>query len=87
MFVRHFLSSIVIILIYVDDILVTGNDGEFIKSLIHELNNHFAMRLLGPLKQFLGIDVTYTSFGITLSQQGWLYSQAFEKGWHVFSKV
>lgn len=70
MFVRHSTSSIIIVLVYVDDILVTGYDKKFIMDL-RELNNQFVMRLLGPLKQFFGSDVTYYSSNITLSQQGY----------------
>lgn len=49
LFFRHSLHLIVVVLVYVDDILVTGNDRPFISKLLNALNNQFAMRLLGPL--------------------------------------
>lgn len=72
MFIRHSIASVIIILVYVDDILVIGNDCSFVQNLLSELNNAFSMRLLGPLKHFLGIDITYHSSGVSLSQQSYI---------------
>lgn len=72
LFYRHTKLSITILLVYVDDILLTGNDSTFISTLLHDLNAQFAMRLLGPIKQFLGIDITYHSTGVSLSQQSYI---------------
>lgn len=50
LFLRHTNASISILLVYVDDILLIGNDSSFIFALLHDLNSQFAMRLFGPLK-------------------------------------
>lgn len=44
------------VLVYVDDILVTGNNEGFISDLIKLLSSRFVMKNLGSLSYFLGID-------------------------------
>ena len=55
MFVRHFGGEFIILLIYVDDILVTSNNTGALPKLLKELSWLFAMKNLGPLHYFLGI--------------------------------
>lgn len=40
---------------YVDDILITASDQESINTLIHNLNKPFALKDLGQINYFLGI--------------------------------
>ena len=61
-------NTVVFILVYVDDILVTGNDTVQIKHLIHSLNASFALKDLGEIHYFLGIEATHTKAGLHLSQ-------------------
>lgn len=44
-------------LIYVDDLLITGNDDKLISELKQVLHQSFKMKDLGDLKYFLGIKV------------------------------
>ena len=66
MFQRH--RDILYILIYVDDIILTGNNSAFIKTFITRLNNEFATKDLGNLSYFLGLEVTYPDNGLFLTQ-------------------
>ncbi|PKU76821.1 Retrovirus-related Pol polyprotein from transposon TNT 1-94 [Dendrobium catenatum] len=59
------------ILIYVDDILLTGNSPTETTKLLSNLHNHFQMRNLGPLSQFLGLQTQPTSTGVILHQQAY----------------
>ncbi|NAW49762.1 hypothetical protein FGF92_24340, partial [Salmonella sp. gx-f5] len=43
------------VLVYVDDILITGSSQAAVSSLIQFLNVEFAVKDLGPLHFFLGI--------------------------------
>ena len=54
---------ILLILVYVDDILITGSSLSAITTLISNLNSCFALKDLGDLHHFLGIQVTRTSTG------------------------
>ncbi|KAM1055587.1 hypothetical protein PS2_028857 [Malus domestica] len=65
-------ATIIYLLIYVDDILVTGNDAAHISRLIAQLGLLFSMKDLGPLKFFLGMEVTRTPTGMYLSQSKYI---------------
>jgi histone deacetylase 1/2 len=56
------------ILIYVDDIIVTSNDPKAVTVLLADLREDFALKDLGMLHYFLGIEVKEEQGGITLSQ-------------------
>ncbi|GJR46947.1 uncharacterized mitochondrial protein-like protein [Tanacetum coccineum] len=56
-------------LIYVDDVIMAGNDEDQIKETKKFLNEKFSIKDLGPLKYFLGIEAARTKDGIVLSQQ------------------
>ncbi|RVW21952.1 Retrovirus-related Pol polyprotein from transposon RE1 [Vitis vinifera] len=56
------------ILVYVDDILITGSNDQFVQHVITQLNNQFALKDLGDIDYFLGIQVKHTSAGMHLSQ-------------------
>jgi histone deacetylase 1/2 len=56
-------------LVYVDDIIVTGSCDKTISTLLKELRSEFALKELVDLHFFLGIEVNQTSDGIFLSQE------------------
>jgi len=56
------------VLVYVDDLIITGSDSDFITTFIHTLDQQFSLKDLGSLNYFLGIEVSPTSNGIILSQ-------------------
>ena len=51
------LNTALLSMLVVDDIIVTGNNPTFIKSLVTKLNSEFSLKDLGNLDYFLGIDV------------------------------
>ena len=66
-FVRRSSASITLILLYVNDMIITGDDSAGIRSLQHFLSQHFEMKYLGTLSYFLGLEVTSSSDGYYLS--------------------
>ncbi|PKU66220.1 Retrovirus-related Pol polyprotein from transposon TNT 1-94 [Dendrobium catenatum] len=58
----------IFLLIYVDDILVTGNNPAQIQLLLRDLHSQFALKQLGQISLFLGIQVTRTTDGFFLNQ-------------------
>ena len=55
-------------LLYLDDIIITGNDSTQISHLITALSHAFEFKDLGALSYFLGIQIIPTQFGLTLCQ-------------------
>ena len=68
LFILHKGQSIVLLLIYVDDIIVTGNDNNIISDLISTLSSEFSLKDLGSLHYFLGLEVKYLPNGLFVSQ-------------------
>lgn len=60
------------VLIYVDDILVTGSDSTKINNLIQQLGSVFAIKDLGDINYFLGIEVVKHGSDLFLSQQKYI---------------
>ncbi|XP_057522453.1 uncharacterized mitochondrial protein AtMg00810-like [Amaranthus tricolor] len=69
LFINKTPTSITIAAVYVDDILLTGNNHSIIQSLKAHLHHIFSIKDLGRLNYFLGFEVTYLNDGIVLSQQ------------------
>jgi Reverse transcriptase (RNA-dependent DNA polymerase) len=57
------------ILVYVDDLIVAGNDGTTIKQFKEYFSGAFHMKDLGILKYFLGIEIARASTGLFLCQR------------------
>lgn len=69
-FYKHSSSGqCIYLLVYVDDIIITGNDHDGIKRLKYHLFQHFQTKDLGPLRYFLGIEVARSRAGIAISQR------------------
>uniref|UniRef100_A0A803PPM4 Reverse transcriptase Ty1/copia-type domain-containing protein n=1 Tax=Cannabis sativa TaxID=3483 RepID=A0A803PPM4_CANSA len=68
LFIQHTSSSMILILVYVDDIIITGSNLKKIAALIKALDLKFALKNLGNLHYFLGIEVHHTKEGLHLSQ-------------------
>ena len=58
----------IFVLIYIDDIIVASSSNEATSILLQELNKHFAIKDLGDLHFFLGIEVKKTKNGLILTQ-------------------
>ena len=73
LFVNFHSTYTIFILIYVDDIIITGSSLTVIQQLISTLSTCFALKDLGLLQFFLGIHVTHLSTGgLRLSQQQYI---------------
>ena len=57
-------GSLIIILLYMDEILITGNSKKEISSSNDAISNAFSMTDLGLLSQFLGLDISQSDLGI-----------------------
>jgi hypothetical protein len=55
-------------LVYMDDIVITGNNPSFMNSVIQQLGVMFSLKDMGSLHYFLGIEVIPNLAGLFLSQ-------------------
>lgn len=69
LFTKRSEGNIVILLIYVDDLLITRSNIDMINELKQILHQSFKMKDLGMLKYFLGIEVMRSSEGVVLNQK------------------
>ncbi|XP_077215980.1 uncharacterized protein LOC143850645 [Tasmannia lanceolata] len=69
LFTRFIGTSFTALLVYVDDIILAGNDLSSITALKNFLHTRFKIKDLGRLKFFLGIEVARSRKGIYLSQR------------------
>nr|CAN77894.1 hypothetical protein VITISV_026062 [Vitis vinifera] len=68
LFLKHRKSKVTTLIVYVDDMIITGDDTEEISKLQELLSTEFEMNNLGELKYFLGIEVARSKNGMFLSQ-------------------
>ncbi|XP_039145624.1 uncharacterized mitochondrial protein AtMg00810-like [Dioscorea cayenensis subsp. rotundata] len=57
------------VLVYIDDLVIAWNNTSRCTSFKSYLNSSFKIKDLGPLKFFLGIEITHTRIGLFLSQR------------------
>ncbi|KAG9454499.1 hypothetical protein H6P81_007403 [Aristolochia fimbriata] len=67
LFIRQSSSDIVLLLLYVDDMMITGDDIQGIFDLKRYLSSCFEMKDLGQLRYFLGLEVLPLDDGYGLS--------------------
>ncbi|CAH9081989.1 unnamed protein product [Cuscuta epithymum] len=74
-------NSITVLLLYVDDIILAGNDKTEINYVKDVLHNTFTIKDLGDLKYILGIEVARSEKGICLSQRKYTLDILSENGY------
>lgn len=68
LFILHMSTITVLVLVYVDDIIITGNDKDFVNNLITDFGAKFAIKDLGKLHYFLGVAIKYITGRLFLTQ-------------------
>lgn len=61
-------NEVMLVLIYVDDIIITGSNSQKLKQFTEKLNQGFSLKDLKQLNYFLGVEVYWDDTGIYLSQ-------------------
>lgn len=80
LFVKGTGNHTVIILVYVDDMLLTGPDLTLINEVKTKLQLTFKMKDLGELKYFLGIEFARSQQGILMHQRKYILELISELG-------
>ncbi|KAK8933315.1 hypothetical protein KSP39_PZI015777 [Platanthera zijinensis] len=69
LFYQNSSAGTILLLIYVDDIVITGSNVEGISNLKAFLHSNFQTKDLGPLRYFLGIEVTHDDHSLFICQR------------------
>jgi histone deacetylase 1/2 len=69
LFIYNKSGIIMFVLVYVDDIIVTSSSNKAVNALLQDLSSAFALKDLGDLHFFLGIEVKKINQGIILTQE------------------
>lgn len=72
LFVRSMGPSLTYLLLYVDDIVITGFDFDYVQQFKLQLLSEFHISDLGNLHYFLELEIQYTSSGIFVNQAKYL---------------
>ena len=68
LFIYHQGTDVLYLLLYVDDMILTGNNETLLKTLIEKLSTVFRMKDMGSIHYFLGIQVHQCDNGQFLNQ-------------------
>ena len=71
--IYHYISigQCIYLIVYVDDIVITGSDQDGIQKLKQHFFNHFKTKDLEKLKNFLGIEVAQSNSEVVISQRNY----------------
>ena len=69
LFLKQTDNSIVLVAVYVDDIIVTGNNSTDITALKKFLDEKFRIKDLGELHYFLGMELLKVPNGLIMTQR------------------
>nr|KYP41832.1 Retrovirus-related Pol polyprotein from transposon TNT 1-94 [Cajanus cajan] len=81
LFIKHSSTGkFALLFVYVDDMIIAGDDETEKLALKEKLAAQFEMKDLGKLKYFLGIEVAYSKNGIFISQRKYVLDLLKETG-------
>jgi hypothetical protein len=80
LFYKHATGKVAILIVYVDDIVITGDDFIEISHLKKYLAQEFEVKDLGRLRYFLGIEISRGPKGMFLSQRKYILDLLKETG-------
>jgi len=72
LFIYRHNSVICYVLVYVDDLVITGSDTQFVGHVVTALGTWFSLKDMGLLHYFLGVEVIPTHAGLFLSQHQYI---------------
>lgn len=72
LFVLHNNHYILYLLVYIDDIILTGNNDVVVSQFVECLAQQFSLKEFGSLSYFFGVEVVPHHLGILLSQRRYI---------------
>uniref|UniRef100_A0A803Q9W1 Integrase catalytic domain-containing protein n=1 Tax=Cannabis sativa TaxID=3483 RepID=A0A803Q9W1_CANSA len=91
LFINHSETSTTLVLVYVDDILITGSDLAMVDNLVAALNTRFSLRDLGPLKSIVGalqyITITRPELSFSVNKVCQFMQQPLSTHWQAVKRI
>lgn len=72
LFLRHTSNSFTVLLVYVDDVLITGSCEKTIREVKAQLHEAFTIKELGYVRYFLGIEIARGPEGTYINQRKYI---------------
>ncbi|KAL2251347.1 UNVERIFIED_CONTAM: Retrovirus-related Pol polyprotein from transposon RE1 [Sesamum indicum] len=80
LFVKGSTDSLIIVLIYVDDLLITGPSEVLIAEVKNFLDATFSIKDLGYAKYFLGLEIARSTVGTSVTQHKYIHDLIIDTG-------
>jgi Reverse transcriptase (RNA-dependent DNA polymerase) len=80
LFINNNFNDITIVLVYVDDLIITGDNQVEIDDIKQDLKQKFDIKDLGKLKYFLGIEIAHSQKGLFISQRKYVLKEIGKLG-------
>ena len=68
LFLHHTNKCTILLILYIDDIIITSDDLSGIQELNNFLSQQFEIKDFGHLSYFLGLEITYSIDGLYITQ-------------------
>ena len=68
LFLHHTNKDTILLLLYVDDMIITGDDLSDIQELKDFLSQQFEMKDFGHFSYLLGLEITHSTYGLYITQ-------------------
>lgn len=73
LFIYKHLHLTMYLLVYVDDLILTGSDDRLLSQFTQQLAAKFSIKDLGALSYFLGVEIIPSKSGVLLSQHKYIH--------------
>ena len=80
LFLHRTNKDTILLLLYVDDMIITGDDLSDIQELKDFLSQQFEMKDLGYLNYFLGLEITHSIDGLYITQDKYAFELLSQAG-------
>lgn len=80
LFIYNSAKSSIMLLVYVDDLLISGISDDLIHELKKSLHTSFTIKDLGQEKIFLGLEIDRSPLGICVSRKKYIYDIISDTG-------
>lgn len=87
LFMRTSKASRLVVLVYVDDLIITGNNVDEIQSLKSTFHNTFSIKYLGLLRFFLGIEMDHSPKGMFLNKASMSLISFTKQEWKIVNRL